>query len=135
MTFRPHHFLCALCFQGKGYSPAFIENFSQLMNVLHGDLGDQTAIQIVPHTDSICAPCPHRIVNTCETEEKITTLDKAHLEALSLKSETKITWGEAKKRILEKITLEKFHQICSTCSWKKYGICESALNRFLNENS
>ena len=27
LQFRPHHFLCAFCFQGKGYSPEFIENF------------------------------------------------------------------------------------------------------------
>ena len=31
LTMRPHHALCALFFEGKGYSPAFIENMTALL--------------------------------------------------------------------------------------------------------
>lgn len=131
ITFRPHHFLCALCFQGKGYSPLFIANFQTIMDKLNSPGGDATVIQVTTHTDSICAPCPNRIGRHCATEEKIAVLDHAHTDALQLKTETILTWGEAKQRIKEKMTLESFHQICATCSWKQYGICESVLTAFL----
>lgn len=129
--FRPHHFLCALCFQGRGYSPAFVANFQTIMNVLTSCHGDQTPIHIINHTDSICAPCPNRRDKNCTTQEKITALDHAHAHALEIKPDTTVTWGEAKQLIAEKISLEKFHEICATCSWKELGICEGVLTRFL----
>lgn len=124
VNFRPHHFLCALCFKGRGYSPAFIANFQNIMEVLHSVDGDNTKINIVAHTDSICEPCPNRTGKTCTSEEKINILDHAHATALEINTDDSITWGEAKKRIAEKITLNTFHHICATCNWKQYGICE-----------
>jgi hypothetical protein len=135
IKFRPHHFLCALCFQGGGYSPVFIANFQAIIDVLNSADGDYyIPIQIVPHTDSICDPCPNRIENTCTTEKKITALDNAHAAALDFMPGETITWGEAKKRIADKMTLEKFHQICASCNWKVYGICEGVLSQFLENN-
>ncbi len=129
--FRPHHFLCALCFKGKGYSPAFIRNFKTIMQVLQGPDGDSTSINIVKNTDSICAPCPHRQDQLCQTEDKIQVLDSAHTAVLQWETETSISWGNAKQRIATELTFEKFHAMCSTCSWKQYGMCESVLTEFL----
>ena len=126
-AFRPHHFLCAFCFQGKGYSEEFIANFSAIMAELNTDHGDDTPITISPHTDDICAPCPHRTGTTCHSEPKINQLDAAHLTALGLEGLESITWGEAKQRIKSHLTLEKFNKICSPCEWKASGICESVL--------
>ncbi len=131
INFRPHHFLCALCFQGRGYSSAFVAHFAAIMSLLHSPEGDNTHIHIVDHTDSICDPCPHRIGNACQTEEKIAVLDQAHANALDIKVNTTMTWGEAKNKIAQHLTLDKFHQMCATCSWKKWGICESRLKEFL----
>lgn len=127
VKFRPHHFLCALCFQGRGYSSAFIFNFQAIMDVLNSPNGDVTNITIVNHTDSICDPCPNRIGKMCTTEEKISILDQAHAKALDIKVGDTITWSSAKNRITEKMTLPKFHEICATCRWKELGICESVL--------
>lgn len=127
IRFRPHHFLCALCFQGKGYSPAFISNFHAIMSVLSAPDGDETPIHIVTTTDSICDPCPNRSADKCQTEAKIAVLDEAHANALAIKPNETITWGDAKQRIAEKITLPQFHQICATCQWKALGICERVL--------
>lgn len=129
IKFRPHHFLCALGFKGRGYSPAFVSNFHAIMALLNGPNGEETLIHVVQQTDSICQPCPHRVDNTCQTEENIAVLDQAHASALDIKPNEKITWGQAKKRIANKITLEKFHHICATCSWKSLGICEDALKK------
>jgi hypothetical protein len=120
--------MCALCFQGRGYSPAFIANFQSVMALLNADDGDHTKINIVAHTDSVCEPCPNRMGKACASEEKIAVLDNAHATALEINHCDSITWGEAKKRIAEKISLETFHQICSTCHWKQYGICEDVIH-------
>jgi len=125
IAFRPHHFLCAFCFKGRGYSPAFIANFKQIMAQLMAN--DTTPIEIINHTDSICAPCPHRTNKTCTSQEKISKLDQAHATALDIKVGERITWREAKKIIAEKISLETFHYICADCEWKAYGICEEVL--------
>jgi len=123
ISFRPHHFLCAFCFQGKGYSPEFIKNFLAIME----NLTDETLIEVVAHTDSICSPCPHRREKSCTSQEKILRLDHAHAKVLGIASGEQITWGEAKQRIYQQMTLEKFHQACAPCDWKGLGICEEKI--------
>lgn len=130
IQFRPHHFMCALCFQGRGYSPAFIRNFQNIIELLH-QKNDETLIEIVNHTDSICTPCPHRQEEKCATEESIVYLDAQHANALHLHAGMRLTWGEAKQIMAKELTLEKFHQMCATCSWKQYGICEEVIVNFL----
>jgi uncharacterized protein len=125
ISFRPHHFLCALSFQGKGYSPAFIKNFSEIKARLDAPDGDAECITITSHTDSICQPCPHRRDTLCEQQDKITQLDNAHANALGWEVGTTLSWGEAKQQIKQNFTMEKFHDICATCSWKELGICET----------
>ena len=131
ITFRPHHFLCALCFQGKGYSPEFISNFSNIMNHLNSSHVDDVVIEVVEYTDSICEPCPSKRGQCCDSQKKILRIDRAHADILQVNQGDKITWGEAKKRIGEFMTLEKFHEACSPCAWKKTGMCESVLSQFL----
>ena len=125
--FRSHHFLCALCFQGNGYSPVFIENFTALMQQLNAEKGDDCVIEVVSDTDFICEPCPHRREQLCTSQEKILRLDRAHAEVLGIQPGEKITWGEAKQRIRERMTMEAFHRVCEPCEWKKLGICEEVL--------
>lgn len=134
-AFRPHHFLCALCFRGSGYSPDFVANFSALMDELSSENGDETMINVINHTDSICQPCPHRTGKTCTSQEKITKLDHAHSDALALGAGDVISWGQAKNRIKENISLAKFHSICSGCEWKNLGICEGVLTEFLGKDN
>ncbi len=131
IRFRPHHFLCTVGFEGKGYSESFVENFTSIANRLRNSSdGDDIKITVIEEaTDSICAPCPNRKENQCETEVKIRKLDTAHAKILELHSGDTLSWGEAKNRIREKMTLEKFHDACAPCSWKRAGICETALKR------
>ncbi|MDX1901714.1 MAG: DUF1284 domain-containing protein [Gammaproteobacteria bacterium] len=127
ITFRPHHFLCTLCFQGAGYSPSFIRNFKRIVEILNAN--ENTEIKIVSHTDSICAPCPHRRELLCTSQDKISTLDQAHAAAIHVQPNTTITWKNAKENISKHLTLEKFHTICASCEWKKYGMCEGVLKK------
>jgi uncharacterized protein len=126
IRFRPHHFLCTLGFQGKGYSSAFVANYVEITQQLQ--LNPATPIQVVNQTDSICDPCPHKQGELCETQAKISQLDQAHAAALNIQPGDILTWAEAKQLIAAKISLEKFHTICATCNWKSLGVCEQALN-------
>ncbi|MBS0351742.1 MAG: DUF1284 domain-containing protein [Proteobacteria bacterium] len=125
INFRPHHFLCTFCFQGKGYSPDFVANYQNIVTRIQQD--PETKIKVVDHTDSVCTPCPHRQGLGCASQEKVTGLDEAHSQVLELKPNDVLTWQEAKLRIITKLTLEKFHHICATCSWKPLGVCEQVL--------
>ena len=83
VQFRPHHFLCALGFQGKGYSDDFTANMVQIVDeTLRAPGGDDQQIEIVRNTDDICAPCPKRRGLRCSNQDGIEKLDKAHLRAL-----------------------------------------------------
>lgn len=97
------------------------------MNALTSSQGDQTPIDIVEHTDSVCAPCPHKRDLRCTSQDKITALDHAHAEALDLHPNQTLTWGQAKERLSSHLTIEKFDSICANCEWKPYGICESVI--------
>ena len=96
LKFRPHHFLCALGFEGKGYSSGFIANMSGIVDgQLRGPQGDETVIEVVRDADAICAPCPQRIGAGCAKQDRITALDDAHADALRLTGGDRLTWGEA----------------------------------------
>jgi uncharacterized protein len=134
ITFRPHHFMCALSFQGNGYSPAFVANFAAIMQQLNAPEGNAVEIAVVDHTDSICEPCPSRLGKACQTQEKITRLDNAHAQVLQISPGQTLTWGAAKQRIGDLMSLENFHQACEGCSWKSFGICEGVLTKFLQDH-
>ncbi len=85
--------MCVLLW-GKGYSPAFVSNFQRIMDVLQQT--GETEIQVSSHTDSICAPCPHRRGKACESEAHIQELDAKHRAALDLANTSSISWNEAK---------------------------------------
>lgn len=84
MKFRPHHFLCTVGYQGKGYSEEFVKNYDRISQSLkrNGVKGDDTPIEVVAKTDSICSPCPSKRGDLCETQEKIEKLDNAHAKIL-----------------------------------------------------
>lgn len=132
ISFRPHHFLCALCFQGEGYSPPFVKNFLAIMQKLN-QAEDQIMLEVVAETDSICAPCPNRRGTQCTEQHKISMLDTAHAAILNVTAGDKMTWKQAKQRIADSMTLEQFHQACAPCEWKKWGICETVLTNFLQK--
>ncbi|MBU6374700.1 MAG: DUF1284 domain-containing protein [Bdellovibrionales bacterium] len=133
LRFRPHHFLCALGFQGKGYSPSFISNFSKIVQALNNKEGDQVVIEVVAETDSICEPCPNRRDTKCTTEEKIRLLDQRHQKLLGIEVGQNLQWGQAKDLMASRVEIESFRDACKTCSWLALGVCEKALLRLKNQ--
>ncbi|MFA3915891.1 DUF1284 domain-containing protein [Ruegeria hyattellae] len=130
LRFRPHHFLCALGYQGKGYSAAFTRNMDRIVqDGLRGEDGDGVEIAVVARTDSVCGPCPHRRGELCESQEKIEGLDTRHAAALNLSAGDRLSWGEAKARIRARVKPGDLGVICQSCQWLEYGMCETALRR------
>lgn len=130
IRYRPHHFLCSLGFEGKGYSDAFTANMTAIViGRLRAESGDATLIEVVPATDDICAPCPKRRGTACATQDEIETLDRAHAAALGLCPGDRITWSEAKSRIRANLPQGSLKTLCRGCDWEPYGMCEAALAR------
>ena len=132
--FRPHHFLCALGFKGKGYSPSFVRNFASIVKVLRGDDAHKALLTVTLATDDICAPCPHKRGSLCASQDKIVFLDAQHTQAVGWQEGETLSWGEARTR-LKTLTPEIFEKICHTCSWQKEGICLAALKALRNEDT
>ena len=126
--FRPHHFLCTLGFEGKGYSPHFVNNYQAIVVTLTEN--PLTSILVVDKLDDICHACPHqRPKELCSKQQFIAKLDNAHQSILGIKAGQVITWQKAQQLIKSNMTLERFHQACEGCEWKSLGICEHALKR------
>lgn len=134
---RPHHFLCVLGFQGKGYSPAFVKNFWRVIECL----GIAHArVEVATGADDICTPCPNNDVGTCRPggeldEPRIRALDAAYERTLELRPREAMTWTDARHRIAAKVTDGDFERNCAPCSWKKLGYCKSALQRLRSEHA
>lgn len=129
LVFRPHHFLCALGFQGKGYDSGFTENMAGIVARLRRMDGDDVMIEVRFSADTICAPCPHRRGTGCTHSAKIATLDHRHAQALGLQDGTRLTWGDARARIRAQIPAERLDALCAGCQWLDHGLCRSALDR------
>jgi len=133
VRYRPHHFLCSLGFQGKGYSDEFSANMTRIvMGNLRAPGGDDTMIEVVGITDDICAPCPKRRGTLCSSQDKITALDYRHARALGLFDGSTLTWGEAKRRIVKRVPPGSLQNLCKGCEWLELGLCEAALSDLHN---
>lgn len=52
---RAHHLLCMLTYVGRGYTPAFVENYGGVV----ARLSRRASIRLVDGPDDICAPIQH----------------------------------------------------------------------------
>jgi hypothetical protein len=129
ITFRPHHFLCTIGYQGMGYDDKFTKNYNEIASRLNSENGDSTKIHLTLQTDDICFACPHKKNHSCVTQSKIDIIDERHAKALTpvVMQNTNLTWGYAKQHIANTISDEIFDYICEPCEWKSFGICKKAL--------
>lgn len=135
VTFRPHHFLCALGFQGKGYSGGFTANMAGIVAQLRGPGGDAVKIDVTFQADHICAPCPHRRGSGCEKAAQITALDQRHAQALRLADGDCLSWAEAQARIRAHVPPGALTGLCAGCQWLALGLCEAGLTELHEEKA
>ena len=116
-----------------GYSQSFVQNFSNIAEILSQN--PKNKIKVTYRLDDICKPCPNHEGSLCQSEKKINELDKRHSFILGLYESQIVTWEEAKERIAQRMTLDKFKEACLGCPWQKFGVCEEALHKNLHEYS
>ena len=134
VRYRPHHFLCSLGFEGKGYSPEFTANMAAIvMGRVRAPQGDATVIEVADGFDDICAPCPRNAGSACTHQPKIDRLDAAHAAALGLSPGDRLAWGEAKARIRAAVPPGSLATLCAGCEWEPWGMCDAALTRLHND--
>ena len=136
ITFRPHHFLCSLGYQGKGYDDAFTANMDHVVaDGLHQEGGDETLITVTREADVICGLCPHRRGQGCVSQEKIDGLDARHAARINLVDGETLTWAEAKTRIAAKVKSGDLFDLCKGCQWLELGLCEDALAKLIKSKT
>lgn len=83
-----------------------------------------TPLLLVGCSDTLCAYCPYKIDDGCESGQKVVQYDQAVFELCGLQPGMQITWEEfsesVKKNILETGNLKN---ICGDCQW--YTICSN----------
>jgi hypothetical protein len=128
LRYRPHHFLCSLGFEGKGYSDAFTRNMTAIvMGRLRAAEGDATEIAVIDSLDDICTPCPKKRGAACASQDQIARLDQAHASALALEPGQILTWAEAKDRIRQNVAPGALKTLCAGCQWEPFGMCARAV--------
>ena len=118
--------LCAIGWQGRGYSPEFTENMNA---IVHGRLHRNPLTEVIftGTADSICAPCPWRRGLGCEAGERIAGLDRRHAAALGIRPGQRMNWAEAQARAAARVRPADLQQICTGCQW--IALCQPALAR------
>lgn len=134
LTLRPHHALCLLFFEGKGYSQAFVEN----MWAVVGD--PNQVVQITSGCDTLCQACPHNQYGVCDDEAKVTAFDQrvlAHIGSLK-DAEEPIALTDLCQKVHDAILQRGLlAEVCGECEWA--ALCQGKwqrgdFNRFLLEH-
>ncbi len=130
LPLRRHHVLCALGFQGHGYSDLFTANMARIVEGrLRAEGGAEVPLAITEGADAICGPCPARRGTGCEKNDKILALDVAHGAALRIAPGDRLSWGEALDRVRAHVRPGDLSVLCAGCQWLSLGLCEAALRR------
>lgn len=130
---RPHHVLCSIGFQGRGYSHGFVENMSAIVDgILRAPNGDATLVDLTRDADELCGPCPRRTGSSCTCGDNIARLDARHAAALGITPGTRLSWGELRERAKASVVPDDLDWLCEGCQWLSLGLCKNAL-RALSE--
>jgi hypothetical protein len=124
---RAHHFLCAIGFEGKGYSEHFTANMARIVDALRAPGGEAVQIEVAPLADDICTACPKRRGDLCTNQAAITALDQRHSAALYIAPGDQLSWGEALEKIRTHVQPDSLSTLCAGCQWLDLGLCETAL--------
>jgi hypothetical protein len=121
---RPHHGLCIAFFEGKGYSPEFIDT----MTTVIGTLQETSCVQLTTGEDILCADCPNNCEHICVHDNKVGRYDENVLAACHLNTGEVLSWRDFSNLIHTHILLvDKLHTICGDCEWGV--ICQSKADR------
>ncbi len=126
---RGHHLFCLLGYRGMGYSKEYVENMTKLHQTLreHPD----TWVQIVKGPDQLCEHYPNTGEYHCK-DAHIYERDAAILEKMGLEIGQTLQWSEIEARIRKQVVPTDIQEVCETCSWRDYGVCEEGVQEMLD---
>ncbi len=128
VSLRPHHVLCAIGWQGRGYSPEFTDNMNDIvLGRLRADPG--TTVRFTWEADAICGPCPSRRGEGCVSAARIWGLDSRHADALDVTAGDEMSWAQAQGRAVSRLRPKDLDYLCHDCRWLALGLCQAALAR------
>lgn len=113
-SLRPHHALCALFFEGKGYSPAFIENMTAIL------AEPSQMVHITMGCDSLCRDCPHNQDGICDDEVKVAQFDQQVLDLSGeiFQDEQAKFLSEFCQSVYDTILRQgRLAEVCGECEW------------------
>jgi hypothetical protein len=123
VALRPHHLLCLLTYVGRGYSPAFTENYDAIAaRLVAGE-----SVVLVAGPDDICQPLlgeaePHCHRDSVVERDWLATRDVERLlgRPLSLGVELALT-PEWLRRMRDAFSRGETREACGGCEW--HGLC------------
>ena len=125
---RGHHLFCLIGYQGMGYSQEYIENMTNLQKTLRANPGMR--IQLVKGPDQLCEKYPSTGEYHCQNDD-IYERDAAILEKLGLNIGQILIWEEIESLIQKYIVPSDIQNVCESCSWRSYGVCEEGIEEIL----
>lgn len=121
LKLRPHHINCLFFYEGKGYSPRFIENMDRLVE--HLRMHPEQKILLKEENDKVCEACPNLKKGKCISYNKVKTLDKYTLEHYKLEENEIYSFQIIKDKIYMNYSHKTFQTICKGCEWYKKRVC------------
>ena len=115
-TLRPHHALCALFFEDKGYSRAFIENMTAFL------VDPNQMLQITSGCDALCQACPNNFNGLCSDAAKVSLFDQrtVNLTGARLQTEQAMPLYEFCQVVYDYILQQGLlAEVCGECEWAK----------------
>lgn len=110
---RPHHGLCTLFFEGKGYSKAFTDRMWKI--IYEAEQGSE--LRLVCRADGICEVCPNRRGVRCAGGNAL-VYDEKVLSLTGLREGMTVTLGQLQQAVQEKILQPgKWEEVCGDCQW------------------
>lgn len=130
MKIRAHNLLCIQGFVGKGYSPEFVRNMTEVVAAL----GPAAEVTVVAEPDAVCEACPNLSPTGCRlhgegTERSIVRQDRDVLGRLGIAEGGTLLWSALLRRLAERIRPGDLDGICGACPWLPLGVCKGGLAR------
>ncbi len=121
VTLRPHHLLCLLTYVGKGYSPAFVENYDRII----ARLGAGEEIAMTEGPDDICAPIACDLAEHCHgasviSRDACAARDVGRVLGMTIASGTRLTLTADRRATLRAAFASgDIRSACTGCNWSE----------------
>jgi hypothetical protein len=120
VSIRPHHLLCMLTYLGKGYTPAFVDNYSAIVQRLN----DGEPVELVDGPDDLCQPMLNEPGCQCRNEsvrhrDRTATADIAQALGRQLESGKSFVLDRQVLSLLrEAFAMGTIRKACEGCEWQ-----------------